>query len=154
MNSEGLLLLTDDPEMNARILRPEQKIRKTYLVLLDGKPGEEMRRKLSEPVTIRLDGSSYHCQFDSVDFLHALPPVTSLSLPIMPRSPNKLQWIRVTLSEGKNRQIRKMTAALNFPALRVIRTSIGGITLGDLGAGEWRETSREDIIQQLYKPEF
>ncbi|MCC7303158.1 MAG: rRNA pseudouridine synthase [Bacteroidia bacterium] len=154
MNSEGLLLLTDDPELNATILRPEQKIRKTYLVLLDGKPDEGMKEKLSGTVTIRLKGSSYPCRFDSIEFLQSTPSVTSLDLPIKARSPGKLQWIRVTLTEGKNRQIRKMTATLNLPSLRIIRTSVGGITLGNLSPGEWKETSREDIIEYLYKPEI
>ena len=148
-NSEGLLILTNDPSINQLLLQPEKKIAKKYLVLLDGNPDEEKMKALRGKMQISLDGEKHQCHFKSVRVLSEVPEVAAIEGNFKERKPEKLCWIEVVLEEGKNRQIRKMTASLNLPALRIIRVAIGGIQIVRHLPGEVLETTRAKLLTNL-----
>ncbi len=138
-DSEGLLILTNDNQLKTRLLDPESNTEKTYLVQVDGQITEEAIQKLSDgSIRIKHKGEDYqvkkaHCEI-----------ITDISIedrdpPIRFRKNIPTSWIQLTITEGKNRQVRKMTAAVGFPTLRLIRTRIGRISLENMQIGEVRE---------------
>ena len=133
-DSEGALLLTDDGRLIKRLLDPKNAHPRTYLAQVDGEITDEALRKLSKGVVIK----GYHtrpCKAERV-----LPPKNLWERvpPIRYRANIPTSWIRLTLTEGKNRQVRHMTAAVGFPTLRLIRVQIGDLSLGPLQPGEWK----------------
>lgn len=142
--SEGLLLLTNDASLNSLLLAPKNKVQKTYLVLLDGNATLDA---LQKEMNIRVKGISHSVRFEEISLI-SKPEVESIPLPIRERNPSKLTWCKVTISEGKNRQIRKMTGTLGFPALRVIRIAIGGLQ-PCLRSGEVQELSRAALVSAI-----
>ena len=133
-DSEGALLLTDDGKLIKKLLDPKFEHPRTYLVQVDGQITPEAVRQLSKGVTIK-GYRTKPCHVEMVtppeDLWERLPPVRY-------RATIPTSWIRITLIEGKNRQVRHMTAAVGFPTLRLIRVQIGNIPLSDLKPGEWR----------------
>ena len=134
-DSEGALLLTDDGKLIKKLLDPKFEHPRTYLVQVDGQITAEALRQLSKGVVIK----GYHTKPCRAEM--AAPPdnLWERVPPIRYRANIPTSWIRLTLIEGKNRQVRHMTAAVGFPTLRLIRTRIGSLSLGDLQPGEWRE---------------
>ncbi len=135
-DSEGLLVLTDDGALQARIAQPHHKLPKVYWVQVEGLPTGEALERLSQGVELR-DGLTLPAQ------ARAIPEPPGLWLrqpPIRTRAQIPTAWIEVTLREGRNRQVRRMTAAVGFPTLRLIRYSVGEWTLEGLAPGMWRET--------------
>ncbi len=133
-DSEGALLLTDDGRLIKRLLDPKNGHPRTYLVQVDGEITDEALLQLTKGVVIK----GYHtrpCKAERVlppeDLWERVPPVRF-------RANIPTSWIRLTLTEGKNRQVRHMTAAVGFPTLRLIRVQIGDLSLGTLQPGEWR----------------
>lgn len=133
-DSEGLILLTDDGRMQARIANPRHKLPKTYWVEVEGTPIDAHLKPLREGV-------------DLGDFVTAPATLKVISAPLdlWPRVPpvrfrkdKPTSWLEITITEGKNRQVRRMTAQIGLPTLRLIRVSIGGWTLGTLAPGVWR----------------
>ncbi len=143
-DSEGLLLLTQDG-MTSEIVR-SKKIEKEYYAQLDGIPNEEAINKLQTGVEIGLGrGQKYltkHCKVFRLTESPAFPPRTKA---IRDDRHGPTSWISITLTEGKNRQIRKMCAAAGFPVLRLFRIRIGNYKLGDLKAGEVLEVERFEL---------
>ena len=136
-NSEGLLLLTTDGKVSAAITG--NKVEKEYYVELNGEITDAAIQQLCKGVDIGFDGKRYRTRPCRVV---RLEPAPNFSFP--PRryrhpGHGPTSWISVTISEGKYRQVRKMTAAVGFPTVRLIRIRIGGVQLGNLGAGEVRE---------------
>ena len=133
-DSEGALLLTDDGKLIKKLLDPKFEHPRTYLVQVDGQITPEAVRQLSKGVTIK-GYRTKPCHVEMVtppeDLWERVPPVRY-------RATIPTSWIRITLIEGKNRQVRHMTAAVGFPTLRLIRVQIGNIPLSDLKPGEWR----------------
>ena len=138
-DSEGALLLTDDGKLIKRLLDPKYEHPRTYLVQVDGQITPEALKQLAKGVTIK----GYRTKPCKAEF--ATPPddLWERVPPIRYRANIPTSWARLTLIEGKNRQVRHMTAAVGFPTLRLIRVAIGDLTLDGLQPGEWREVSKQ-----------
>ena len=136
-DSEGLLLLTDDGRWQARIADPRYKLWKTYCVQVEGNPNPGLLNTLATGVTLK-DGPTSPARARLIDEPPALWPRNP---PIRWRANIPTAWMELRISEGRNRQIRRMTAAVGLPTLRLIRTAIGDWTLTGLEPGEWREIS-------------
>ena len=133
-DSEGALLLTDDGKLVKRLLDPKFEHPRTYLVQVDGQITIEALKQLAKGVVIK----GYRTKPCRAEM--ATPPdnLWERVPPIRYRANIPTSWIRLTLIEGKNRQVRHMTAAVGFPTLRLIRVQIGDVTLDNLQPGEWR----------------
>jgi 23S rRNA pseudouridine2457 synthase len=134
-DSEGLLALSDDGPLIARIASPRRKLPKTYWVQVEGVPTEEALERLRRGVTLK-DGPTLPAEARAMAEPAALWPRDP---PVRYRASIPTSWIALTLREGRNRQVRRMTAAVGFPTLRLIRWSIGDWTLEGLAPGQWRE---------------
>ncbi|MCU0434280.1 MAG: pseudouridine synthase [Bacteroidia bacterium] len=139
-DSEGLLLLTNDKRLNQRLLDPENGHPRTYWAQVEGIITEEALQKLCTGVELRINGKSFRTLPAQARRIEppSLPPRNP---PIRVRQSVPDCWIELTLTEGKNRQVRRMTAAVGFPTLRLVRSKIGDVELGDLKAGESREVN-------------
>jgi 23S rRNA pseudouridine2457 synthase len=144
-DSEGLLLLTDDGRLQARISQPRSKIRKVYWAEVEGTASDEQIAALLTGVRLK-DGMAAAVSAKSID-----PPsmLWERDPPIRYRKNVVDSWIEISLSEGRNRQVRRMTAAVGIPTLRLIRYSIGPWTLDDLAPGATREISTQDAWRSL-----
>jgi 23S rRNA pseudouridine2457 synthase len=134
LDSEGLLLLTDDGRLQARIADPRHKMPKTYLVQVEGEPDEATITALCTGVSLK-DGLTLPAQAERI----AAPDIWPRDPPIRVRQTVPDSWISLTIREGKNRQVRRMTAAVGHPTLRLIRWSIGEWAMAGLQPGQWRE---------------
>ena len=133
-DSEGLLLLSDEAHWNARLLRPGRHVEKTYWALVENEPDEKSTGRLR--TGILLDGNpTLPAQ---VSLLAPQPDVPPRDPPVRYRKNIKDVWIEVRIVEGRNRQVRRMTAAVGHPTLRLIRVAIGGLHLGEQPIGTWR----------------
>ena len=137
-DSEGLLLLTDDGKLQARIANPKHKMAKTYWVQVEGAPQEEALHSLRRGVELK-DGLTQPAKVRLMEEPAGLWPRNP---PIRVRKSVPDSWIEMTIREGKNRQIRRMTAAIGHPCLRLIRAQIGDWHLGDLKPGEFKQVTR------------
>jgi 23S rRNA pseudouridine2457 synthase len=133
-DSEGLLLLTDDGRLQARIADPQFKLPKTYLVQVEGEIDEVALDRLRHGVTLN-DGPTRPAEAERIDS----PDLWPRDPPVRYRKSVPDGWISLTIREGRNRQVRRMTAAVGFPTLRLVRWQIGEWSLGGLAPGEWRE---------------
>ncbi|MBK8523131.1 MAG: pseudouridine synthase [Betaproteobacteria bacterium] len=136
-DSEGLLILTDDGKLQARIAEPKHKLPKTYWVQVEGEPGDEALEQLRRGVRYA-DFTTLPCGVRRID---APAGLWERDPPIRFRQAIPTSWLELILSEGKNRQIRRMTAHVGFPTLRLIRYAVGAQSLGGMAPGEWREFS-------------
>ncbi len=132
-DSEGLLLLTDDGRLQARIADPKFKLPKTYLVQVEGEPDEDALHRLRTGVVLK-DGLTLPAEAERIE----APELWPRDPPIRYRANIPDCWIKLTIREGRNRQVRRMTAAVDHPTLRLVRWSIGDWSLADLPSGEWR----------------
>lgn len=132
-DSEGLLLLTDDGRLQHRIASPRQKMPKTYWVQVEGVITDDAMEQLRQGVELK-DGRTRPARVEVMDE----PDVWPRNPPVRYRANTPTSWVSVTLTEGKNRQVRRMTAAVGFPTLRLIRYGIGDWTLDNLAPGEYR----------------
>ena len=135
LDSEGLMLLTDDGRLQARIADPKYKMPKTYLAQVEGEVSEEALVALRHGVRLK-DGLTRPAEVEAI----ADPGLWPRDPPIRVRKSIPDSWISLTISEGRNRQVRRMTAAVGYPTLRLVRWRIGDWTLGDLKPGEWRRS--------------
>jgi 23S rRNA pseudouridine2457 synthase len=133
-DSEGLLLLTDDGALQAHIADPTHKLPKTYWVQVEGEPGREALAQLRRGIALN-DGVTRPAQAEEI----AEPALWERVPPIRFRKQVPTRWLALTLREGRNRQVRRMTAAVGLPTLRLVRVRIGDWELGALRPGEWRE---------------
>lgn len=137
-DSEGLLLLTNDKDLNHKLTEPQFAHKRTYWVQVDGDITEEAIEKLRAGVTINVNGNQHHTRPAIVEKLEAPPDVPDRNPPVRYRAQIPTSWIAITLTEGKNRQVRKMTAAVGFPTLRLIRYSIDNLTIDGIAPGEYK----------------
>jgi 23S rRNA pseudouridine2457 synthase len=133
-DSEGLVLLTDDGRLQQRIADPRFELWKTYWVQVDGVPGEDALRLLASGVELK-DGMTMPARAERIAEPAGLWPRIP---PIRHRASIPTAWLLLSIREGRNRQVRRMTAAVGHPTLRLIRAAIGDITLAGLSPGEWR----------------
>ncbi len=134
LDSEGLLLLTDDGRLQARIADPKYKTPKTYLAQVEGDAQEEALASLRRGVRLK-DGLTLPAEAERI----ADPALWPRDPPVRFRKTVPDCWISLTIREGRNRQVRRMTAAVGLPTLRLVRWRIGDWTLADVPPGEWRE---------------
>lgn len=144
MDSEGLLLLTSDGDLAARLTSPSFKVPKTYLVQVERIPDEAALAQLRQGVMVK----GKRTRPATVHLLPQEPLVHPRPVPIRFRKSVPTVWLQMEIHEGMNRQIRRMTAQVGHPTLRIIRVAVGPIRLGSLLPGQWREL-REDELRGL-----
>jgi len=142
-DSEGLLLLTDDKQLQHRLSDPRYKVPKTYWAQVEGQPTEAALQQLREGVQIK-EGFTLPAE------TAALPDDATADLwprnpPIRYRASIPTSWLTLTISQGMNRQVRKMCAAVNLPCLRLVRQALGDLSLAGLAPGEWRDLTAEEV---------
>ena len=142
-DSEGLVLLTDDKKLQHRLSDPQFKIEKTYWVQVEGIPTDEALTRLRLGVLIKGTKTAPA----KVRLLEQEPEVWERSTPIRFRKNVPTTWLEIKISQGMNRQVRRMTAAIGYPTLRLIRPAIGPLSLGSLQPGEYRELSPGEAAQ-------
>lgn len=140
-DSEGLLLLTDDGALQHRIAHPSEKLAKTYWVQVEGEPDAAALARLRKGVTLN-DGPTLPAQAQLIDE----PDIWPRTPPIRMRQTIATHWLEVIIREGRNRQVRRMTAAVGLPTLRLVRAAVGEWTLEGVAPGEWR---RLDITPSI-----
>jgi 23S rRNA pseudouridine2457 synthase len=139
-DSEGLLLLSDEPALNQRLLLPSHAHRRIYWVQVEKIPAAESLRKLGTGIVVQ-----GHKTLPSIaKLLEPQPEIPPRNPPIRARKSIPTAWISLELIEGKNRQVRRMTAAIGHPTLRLLRVRIGKFELGNLPAGEWKVLSPKE----------
>ena len=142
-DSEGLLLLTDDGGLAHRITDPRHSLGKTYVVQVEGDPQPDQLEQLRRGVVLN-DGPTLPAEARVIE----VPALWPRNPPVRFRKTVPDAWLELRIHEGRNRQVRRMTAAVGLPTLRLVRTAIGGITLGALAPGEWREVPASRLRRQ------
>ncbi|MFJ3053444.1 pseudouridine synthase [Pseudomonas nitroreducens] len=137
-DSEGLLLLTNDGRLQARIADPKHKLPKTYWVQVEGEPSDEQLDQLRKGVQLN-DGPTLPAEARRLEE----PQLWERDPPVRFRKSVPTAWLELVIREGRNRQVRRMTAAVGLPTLRLVRVRIGPWQLDGLQPGEWREVSPE-----------
>jgi 23S rRNA pseudouridine2457 synthase len=148
-DSEGLLLITDDKQLNHHLLNPRFGHQRTYLAQVEGKPDQEALKNLGNGVIINVEGKMYQTKPAIAKIPESVPELPDRDPPIRYRKNVPDTWISLTLIEGKNRQVRKMTAAVGFPTLRLVRWSMEKITIEGFQVGEVREIEQQEVYRAL-----
>ncbi len=139
-DSEGLVLLTDDGALQHCVAHPQNKMEKTYWVQVEGSIDENALSALRRGVTLK-DGLTRPAKASLLNE----PDIWPRTPPIRYRAAIPTSWLSLTISEGRNRQVRRMTAAVGFPTLRLIRWAVGEWTLDNLQPSQWREVAENDV---------
>ncbi len=140
-DSEGLLLLTNDGRLQARLTHPKHAFSKTYLVQVEGDPGPDQIAALCAGLLLK-DGPTRPAEAVRID----PPALWPRDPPIRARPSVPDAWLRLVISEGRNRQVRRMTAQVGLPCLRLVRWSIGLTSLDNLAPGAWREVDPVEVV--------
>ncbi|MBX2892936.1 MAG: pseudouridine synthase [Saprospiraceae bacterium] len=130
-DSEGLLLLTDDKTLNFKLLNPKSHVAKIYWAQVEGIPAAGDLEKIRRGTDIRINGQTHRTRPAAVRLLTATPDLPPREPPIRVRQTVPDSWLEITLTEGKNRQVRRMCAAIGFPVLRLVRVGLGPFRLGE-----------------------
>ena len=141
-DSEGLLLLTSDGRLSHQVADPQFKLWKTYLVQVERIPDESALNRLRGGVTI-LDKRTRKAMVEVLKSEPSLPP---RPVPIRFRKTVPTVWLQIKIQEGMNRQVRRMTAAVGHPTLRLIRIGVGPVRLGNLQPGDWRQLRKDEVL--------
>ncbi|MFT6780390.1 MAG: 23S rRNA pseudouridine2457 synthase [Saprospiraceae bacterium] len=147
-DSEGLLLLTNDNEFKTKLLDPTSNSSKSYWVQVEGFFDEKARFQLEKGVDIKLKSGIYRTKSSKVSIIDS-PRVEERNPPIRERKNIPTSWIEITITEGKNRQIRKMCASVGFPCLRLIRCKIKSNNFINIGIGKYRALTKIELRQLL-----
>ncbi len=148
-DSEGLLILSNDAALNHRLLHPSFAHEREYWVQVEGMISDMAIGQLQQGIDITIDGKPYHTKPAIARRFDKAPDLPERNPPIRFRKNIPASWISLVLTEGKNRQVRKMTAATGFPTLRLVRYRIEGITIEGLKPGELRRMGRKEIHSKL-----
>ncbi len=149
-DSEGLLILTNDRTLNNRLLHPSAKHEREYWVQVDGGMQQKSIDELKKGVTINIDGKKYPTKPCDAFLFKQDPSLPERNPPIRFRKEIPAPWISITLTEGKNRQVRKMTAAVGFPTLRLVRYRIGLLTINKMLPGEICQIDGNSLFAKLF----
>lgn len=150
-DSEGLLILTNDPALNHRLLNPAYKHEREYWVQVEGMITQQALTELEKAVVISIDSEVYKTLPATAKLFTNNPAVPERNPPVRFRKSIPTSWISLMLTEGKNRQVRRMTAKVGFPTLRLIRYRIEKLTLENLLPGEMKELTKQAIYKALFK---
>jgi len=148
-DSEGLLLLTNDKTLNHRLLHPSFAHEREYRVQVEGMITNEALQLLGSGITIQIDGKPFHTQPGKVSRLPEHIVIPDRNPPIRFRKNIPTGWIKLIITEGKNRQVRKMTAAVGFPTLRLIRYRLAGLTLDNMLPADMIDMNQNDVYGKL-----
>jgi len=148
-DSEGLLILTNDRKLNEALLHPSKQHRKTYIVQLDGDITDKAIAQAAKGVEIKLSTGAYKTKPCNVRKLHKPPVIPDRNPPIRFRQNIPTSWAIIEITEGKNRQVRKMFAKVGFPVLRLVRMQIEDLKLGKLEPGKYYAIEKKDILKLL-----
>ena len=148
-DSEGLLILTDDKKLNHLLLNPLYQHEREYWVQVEGNIIDEAIERLQQGVSISINGKFHHTKKCRVQKFVLAPSVTERNPPIRTRKAIPDSWIKIILKEGKNRQVRKMTSAVGFPTLRLIRVRIEDVTLQQMAPGEMKMLTKRELYNLL-----
>lgn len=151
-DSEGLLLLTNDKKLTSLIMEPDARKTKTYLVQVDGQINKDAVHQLTKGINIKVENKTYTTKPCEISIIAQEPMLPPRNPPVRFRKNIPTSWLSITLKEGKNRQIRKMCAAAGFPVLRLIRTRIGELSLGNLQPGKHVKCGRDMIYKAFSLP--
>lgn len=149
-DSEGLLILTNDKQLNHRLLNPQFEHEREYWVQVDGAINQDAIAALENGLDIQVDGKLHHTKKCKAYIFNEAPNVAERNPPIRYRKSIPTPWISISLKEGKNRQVRKMTAKVGFPTLRLIRYRIEKLSLDLLAPGEMRILTQKEIYKSLF----
>jgi len=149
-DSEGLLLLTNDTSINHQLLHPKFAHARTYWVQVDGAITNEAIENLSNGVTISVDGKTYETKKAILKMVSDSLEVPERNPPIRVRKSIPTSWVSIQLTEGKNRQVRKMFASVGFPVLRLIRSQIGQFSIDQMQPGDYLSLSFEEVQNALF----
>ena len=148
-DSEGLLILTNDKKLNHYLLHPTYQHVRTYLAQVDGAVTPEALQTLSKGVSINVNGKTIKTLPATATLVENPEGITERTPPIRVRKSIPTSWIQLALTEGKNHQVRKMTAKVGFPTLRLIRIAIEDLTLSGMQPSDVRELKKEEIFKAL-----
>jgi 23S rRNA pseudouridine2457 synthase len=148
-DSEGLLILTNDNHFKTMVLLPNSKIAKTYLAQVEGDMTTEAVEGLRKGVTIKVNKKPYFTKPAIVVKLASAPELPDRDPPIRFRAAIPTSWIEITITEGKNRQIRKMCAKMGFPVLRLVRIRIGELSIIDIEPGEFKVLTQQETYEKV-----
>jgi 23S rRNA pseudouridine2457 synthase len=148
-DSEGMLILTNDTTLNAALLLPKNAHERTYYVQVEGEISTAALLKLANGVLISSEGKKIKTMPAKAKLLVVEPVLPERNPPIRFRKNIPTSWISLTLKEGKNRQVRKMTASVGFPTLRLVRYSIGQLNIQGWQSGELRQYTKKELFAKL-----
>ncbi len=149
-DSEGLLILTNDTKLNHRLLNPAFKHTRTYWVQVEGAITVDAIERLQKGLPISINGKQYQTLPGKASILPVTPLLPERNPPIRFRKNIPTSWISLELTEGKNRQVRRMTAKAGYPTLRLVRQRIERISLGSLQPGEMKEWTQQEMFKALF----
>jgi 23S rRNA pseudouridine2457 synthase len=149
-DSEGLLLLTNDKKLNSRLLDPKNQHEREYWAQVEGTITSAAIRTMEQGVVINVNGSPFKTRTAIVKLLEPAPVVPLRNPAIRVRKNIPTSWISITVVEGKNRQVRKMTAAAGFPTLRLIRVRIGSLRIDDMIPGQLEEVEPARFYESVF----
>jgi 23S rRNA pseudouridine2457 synthase len=148
-DSEGLLILTNDNRLKTKLLDPNERHSKIYWVQVEGTINESALQQFREGVVIKHNGKAYQTKPAKAQILEEIPMLWERNPPIRFRQNVPTSWLQLTITEGKNRQVRKMTASVGFPTLRLVRVGIEKLTLGKLHPNEVLEIKKDDFLMKF-----
>ncbi len=149
-DSEGLLILSDDKQLNSYLLNPSRMHEREYWVQVEGNITSHAIDQLQQGVAININGKMYHTKSCKAAIISQPAEISERDPPIRFRKNIPVSWLKIILTEGKNRQVRKMTAKVGFPTLRLIRHRIEKITIAHLRPGEMKLLSQSELYNLLH----
>lgn len=150
-DSEGLLLLTNDTRINHQLLHPQFEHQKTYWVQVEGTITKEAIEALAKGVTIQVDGKQYATKPALLQILPNDIKVPDRNPPIRFRKSIPTSWVSIQITEGKNRQVRKMFASVGFPVLRLIRAAMGNYTIDKMQVGDLLHLTEAEVQEGFFR---